>query len=60
MTIISFVFGALGSVTKGLIQEFEDLEIKRRMETIQTTIIEIGQNTKKSVGGLRRLAKLKL
>ena len=31
------VIGALGTVTKGLIQGLEDLEITGRVETIQTT-----------------------
>ena len=37
--IISIVIGALGTVTKGLIQGLEDLEIRGRMETIQTTAL---------------------
>ncbi len=35
MTIIPIVIGALGTVTKRLIQGLEDLEITGRMETIQ-------------------------
>ena len=31
------VTGALGTVTKGLVQGLEVLEIRRRVETIQTT-----------------------
>ena len=37
MTVMSIVNGALGSVTKGMVQELEDLEIRGRVETIQTT-----------------------
>ena len=37
MTVIPIVIGALGTVTKGSIQELKDLEIRGRMETIQTT-----------------------
>ena len=37
VTVTSNVIGALGIVTKGLVQGLEDLEIKRRSETIQTT-----------------------
>ena len=33
------VIGALGTVTKGLILELEDLEIKTRVETILTTAL---------------------
>ena len=35
MTVIPNVIGALGTVTKGLIQGLEDLEIRRQVETIQ-------------------------
>ena len=37
VTIIPLVIGALGTVTEGLIQGLEDLEITGRVETIQTT-----------------------
>ena len=37
VTVIPIVIGALGTVTKGLVQELEDLEIRGRMETLQTT-----------------------
>ena len=46
VTIIPIVIGALGPVTNGLVLELADLEIT----------IEIGQNTEKSPGDLRRLA----
>ena len=36
MTVIPIVIGALGAVTKGLIQGLEDLEKIGRVETIQT------------------------
>ena len=39
MTVIPIVIGALGTVTKGLVQEMEDLEITERVETIQTTAL---------------------
>ena len=35
--VIPVVIDALGTVTKGLVQRLEDLEIRGRMETIQTT-----------------------
>ena len=54
MTVTPFVIGAFGSVTAGLIQGLEDLEIRGRVETIQTTT-EIGKNTEKSPGDLKRL-----
>ena len=38
-TVIPIVIDVLGTVTKGFIQELEDLEIRRRVETIQTTAL---------------------
>ena len=37
VTIIPIVIGAFGTVTKGLLKGREDLEVGRRVETIQTT-----------------------
>ena len=34
--MILMVIGTLGTVIKGLVQKLEDLEIRRRVETIQT------------------------
>ena len=39
VTIIPIVIGALGTVTKGLVQGLEDLEIRERVEKIQTTTL---------------------
>ena len=39
VTVIPIVIGTLGTVTKGLLQELEDLEIKGRVETIQTVTL---------------------
>ena len=39
MTIIRIVIGALGTVAKGLVPGLDDLEIRERVETIQTTIL---------------------
>ena len=52
MTIIPIVIGVLGTVTKGLAQGQEDLEIK---DCPNYSIVEIGQNTENSPGDLRRL-----
>ena len=49
VTIIPIVFGALDTVTKGLVQEQEDLEITGQVETVQTTALL------KSVRILRRI-----
>ena len=39
MTVIPIVIGALGTVTKGLVHGLEELEIREREETIQTTAL---------------------
>ena len=39
MTIIPIVVGAFDIVTKGFIQELEDMEIRERVETIQSTAL---------------------
>ncbi len=56
MTIIPIVIGAFGTVTKILLKGLGDLEVRGQVETIQTFIIENGQNTEKSPGDLKRLA----
>ena len=56
VTVMPIIVGVLATVTKGLVQGLDDLEILGRVESIQNCcIIEIGQNTKKSPGDLRRL-----
>ena len=39
VTIIPIAIGTLGTVTKGLVQGLEDLEIRGQVETIQTTAL---------------------
>ena len=39
VTIIPIVIGAFGAVTKGLLKGLEDLEVRGRVETIQTTAL---------------------
>ena len=39
VTILPIVIGALGTITKGLLKGLEDLEVGRRVETIQTTAL---------------------
>ena len=39
VTIVPIVIGALGTITKGLLTDLEDLEIGGRVETIQTTAL---------------------
>ena len=37
--IVPIVIGAFGTVTKGLLKGLEDLEVGKRVETIQTTAL---------------------
>ena len=37
VTVYPIAIGVLGTVTEGLIKELEDLEIRGRVETFQTT-----------------------
>ena len=39
MTVIPIVIVALGTITKGLVLDLEDLEIRGRVEIIQTTAL---------------------
>ena len=39
VTIIPIGIGAFGSVTKGLLKGLEDLDVRGRVETIQTTAL---------------------
>ena len=39
VTIIPIVTGAFGTVTKGLLKGLEDMEVGRREETVQTTVL---------------------
>ena len=55
VTNIPFVIGALGTITKGLVQGQEGLDIRGR-DPPDYCIIKIGQNIEKSPGYLRRLA----
>ena len=39
MTVIPIVFGALGPIPRGLVKRLEDLEIRVKVETIQTAAL---------------------
>ena len=39
VTIAPIVIGALGTITKGLLKDQEDLEVGGRVETVQTTAL---------------------
>ena len=54
VTVIPIVIGALGTVTKGLVQGFGSGRMSG--ENPNYSIVEIDQNTEKSPGDLRRLA----
>ena len=53
--MIPSVIGALDTVTRGLLKRQEDLEMRGRLDTIETTTSLIGQNTEKNPGDPRRL-----
>ena len=56
VTVILIINGIFATVTKGLIQGLDDLEIRGRMETIQNiAILRSTRTTEKSPGDLRRL-----
>ena len=50
--VIPLVIGALGTVTKGLIQRLEDLEYKDKWRPSIYSVIEIDKNTEESPGNL--------
>ena len=39
VTIVPILIGAFGNVTKGLLKGLEDVEVRGRVETIQTTAL---------------------
>ena len=39
VTIVPIVIGAFGTITKGLLKGLKDLEVGRRVETIQMTAL---------------------
>ena len=56
VTLIPIEICAIGTVTKGLIEGLEDLEIRGQAENYpNNNIVEIGQNTEISPGDFRRL-----
>ena len=55
--VIPIVIGVLGTVSKGLVLGLEEMENKRTSgDQPNYSIVEIGKNTKKSPGDLKRLA----
>ena len=49
VTVMPFVIGTFGTVTKGLLKGREDIEIRGREETIQTTALLRSARTQRSV-----------
>ena len=57
VTVIPIVTGALGTITRRLVQETGGLRNKRTCgDHLNYCIIKIGQNTEKCPGDLRRIA----
>ena len=57
VTIVPIVICALGTITKGLLKGLEDLEVGRRVETIQmTALLRTARILRWVPGDLRRLA----
>ena len=52
-TVIPIIIGALGTVTKGLIQGLEDFEMRTSGDHPNYSIIKFGQNTEKSPGDIQ-------
>ena len=59
VTIIPFVIGVLGTVTKGLLKTGKLRNLWTSGDHPNYSIIENGLNTEKSLGDLRRLAPVK-
>ena len=53
LTVKSIVIGALRTILKGLVKGLKDLEKKHKSNE---SVVEIGQNTEKSLRDMRRLA----
>ena len=61
VTIIPIVIGAFGTVTNGLLKGLEDLEVRGRVETIQTTaLFGMARILRRVMGTWEDLMSLKL
>ena len=61
VTIAPIVIGALGTITKGLLKDLEDLEVGGRVETIQTTsLLRTARILRRFLETLEDLLSLKL
>ena len=56
VTVIPIVISALGTITKGLVQDRRLGNKRTNGDHPNYSIVEIGQNTEKSPGNSRRLA----
>ena len=50
VTVLPIIIGILGTVTKGLVKELEDLKMRTNGDHRNYRIIKIGQHTEKSPG----------
>ena len=55
LTSIPIITGALGTIPKGLVKGLKELKIKYQPRPFKYSIIEIGYNTEKSPGNLKKL-----
>ena len=61
MTTVPIVIGAFGTITKGLSKGLEDLEVGRRVETIQmTALLRTARILRRVLETWRDLLSLKL
>ena len=57
VTIVPIVIGALGTISKGLLKDLEDMEFGGRIETIQkTALLRTARILRRVLGDSRRLA----
>ena len=55
MTVLLIIIGALGTVTKGWVKGLEDLEIRKRVDSIQTTALLRSSRIRKECWGLEEI-----
>ena len=57
VTIVPIVIGAFGTITQGLLKGLEDLEVGRRVETIQmTALLRTARILRRVLKTMRRIA----
>ena len=58
--VISLVVGTLGSIARGLIKSLEELEIRRRIETIQSAVLRSARILRRVHASFADLPSLRL